>query len=187
MANIDSEIIRALIQPDQYHQIGKDAPVKKLVHLKILDYDTEVDIGKKRTADILLTIRRKSKQHKVVIEAENDRKFDVGEILRKSKRQRRYPTMVIIPKKEERHAFRFKKSGILVCYWEATCKWICRKCNKITTSASSLIPIKCANCGKGGNFFLRWLEADVKFEEDKNNPPMNYEKYEMQVSTAKVW
>ena len=102
LGNIDDDLIRELIQPDQYGKIGKEAPITRIVGLKIIDYDTEVDIGEKRTADILVIVLSGSKQLKVAIEIENDRKFDVGEILRKSKRQRRYPTMVIIPKKEER-------------------------------------------------------------------------------------
>jgi len=185
LANIDDEIIKALIRPDNYRDIGKDAPIKGLIRLKIIDYDTEVDVGRNRTADILLTIQRESKQRKVVIEVENDRKFDVGEILRKIKRQRHYPTIVIIPKEYESHAYRFQKSGIPVWYWKATCKWLCRSCDKITTSTSSLTPIRCDNCKKGGNC-LRFVGAAVEFEEDKNNPSIPFEEFEIDIETGKV-
>jgi len=185
LANIDDEIIKALIQPDQYGEIGKEAPIRGLIGLKIIDYDTEVDVGKKRTVDILLIVRKESKQCKVAIEVENDRKFDVGEILRKIKRDKLYPTIVIIPKEFDGHAYRFRKSGIPVWYWKATCKWLCRGCNKITTSTSSLTPARCANCNKGGNFFLRWIEANVKFEKDEYSPSIPYEEYEIRRETAK--
>ena len=179
MDNIDRALVNALIKPNQYGKIGKDAPMKGVVRLKILDYDTEVKIGEKRIADILVIVRSGSKQIKVVIEVENDRKPDVGEILRKLKRDRRYPTIVVIPKKLEEDAYRFQKSGFYVWYWTATCKWLCRDdtCNKITTSTSSLTPFRCAHCGKGGNF-LEWAGIEsVEFKEAKNNPTKTYEEY----------
>lgn len=176
MANIDDELIKELIHPDQFSRIGKDSLLRRLVRMKIIDYDTEVDIGKNRTADILLVVRRDSKQHKVVVEIENDRKFDIGEILRKIKRDRLYPTIVIIPKKFEEHSYRFQKSGIPVWHWTARCKWSCRKCNSTTISDSSIRPNKCSGCKKSGTQALSWVGVEkVEFKEIRNNPSLNFD------------
>ena len=184
MANIDDELIKALIRPNQYGAIGKESPLKRLIRLKIIDYDTEIDIGKNRTADILLAVRRKSKQHKVVIEVENDRKFDVGEVLRKIKRNKLYPTIVIIPKRFGGHSFRFKKSGIPVWYWAAACRWSCRGCNNITISDSSITPNQCSHCGKSGSHVLSWEGVEhVEFEEAESNPSINIDEYQIQAET----
>ena len=182
LANIDNELIRALINPDRYGEIGKDSPLKRLIRLKIIDYDTEVDIDKNRTADVLLVVRRKSKQHKVVIEVENDRRLDIGEILRKIKRVKLYPTIVIIPQKFKEHSFRFQKSQIPVWYWTATSKWSCRRCNNITISDSSITPNQCNSCSKSGSHVLTWVGVEnVKFEEAENNPSINFDEYQKRV------
>jgi len=110
-----------------------------------------------------------------VILVENDRKFDVGKTLRKAKRtlDMRYPIKVIIPKEFKDHAFRFQKSGIPVWYWIAICRWLCRDCNKITKSSSSLTPPRCDHCNKRG--FLHWVSPeDVDFEPDEKNSLINY-------------
>ena len=179
LGNIDDELVRELIQPDEYNKIGKEAPIKGIVRVKIADYDTEVDFGKRRTADILLTVQSGSDKLRLVIEVENDRKFDAGEILRKLKKDCRYPTIVIIPKEFERDAFRFQKSGFYVWYWSATCRWLCQKCNEITTSTSSKTPYKCVtNECKGHENSLSWADLEnIKFEEAKNNPTTTYEEY----------
>ena len=186
MVSIDDELINALIPRDQHSKIAKDAPIKKIVGPKIISYETEVNIGQKRTADILVTVQGRSKHHRVVVEVENDRKFDVGEILRKIKKDKPYPVIVIIPKEFERFAWRFQNSGMNVWYWTATCKWLCRKCNSITKSTSSMAPLKCSHCQKGNPRDLRFKGIeDEKFEEANNNPTLTY-KAEMEVSTAKV-
>jgi len=175
--NIDRALINALIQPDQYGKIGKDARIKGIVRKQIIDYDTEVDISEKRTADILLIVPSDSKQLKVVIEVENDHKPDVAETLRKLKRDKRYPTIVIIPKELEKDAYRFQKSGFYVWYWTATCRWLCQECNGITTSTSSITPSRCTHCKKGANF-LQWTDPEnVDFKEAENNPTTTYEEY----------
>lgn len=192
MANMDRSLINALIKPDQNGRMGKGAPIKGIVRLKIVEWDTEVDIGEKRTADILVNVRSGTKYLKVVIEVENDRKPDVAETLRKLKRDRgarAYPTIVIVPKKWENDAYRFQKSGFYVWYWTATCKWLCVECNKMTTSTSSITPNRCDHCHKGANL-LHWEEPEkIDFEEAKNNPPTTYAEYthehEMQVSTGR--
>lgn len=162
MANIDDELINALF-PDE---------IKKIVHNSNINCDTEVDIGENRTADILVTIQGKQQ---VVIEVGNDRNFDVGEILRKLKRERKYPTIVIIPKEYERFAWRFQQSKFFVWFWTATCQWVCRKCDKITKSTTSLTPTK-PNCKDGQNN-LQWIEPEkIEFEEAKNNPTETFEK-----------
>lgn len=176
MATIDDELVKALIRPSQNGKIVSDSPIRQLVKAEILDYDTEVDFGKNRTADILLIIKKDFKQYRVVVELENDRQFDVGEILRKVKRDRLYPTIIVIPKKFEQHSYRFQKSGIPVWYWSGTCTWRCRLCNRITSSESSTTPSKCANCNKQGNYALVWQGTEkVKFEESKENPPVDFE------------
>jgi len=186
LADIDSELINELIEPDQFRNIGKEAPIKSVARQKIIDYDTEVDIGKNRTADILLIVQVGYNEYKLVVEVENDRKPDFGETLRKIKRGKKYPTKVIIPKKFERFAWRFQKSGIPVWYWTGIFKWLCRdpKCNKITTSTSSLTPIRCDHCKSKGT--LEWDGKEkVEFTEAEKNPSINYEEYDLQVGTAR--
>lgn len=179
LGNIDDDLIREIIQPDQYNKIGKEAPIKGIVKLKIVDYDTEVDIPNRRTADILVTVHSRSDKFRLVIEVENDRKFDVGEILRKLKKSRRHPTIVIIPKKFKRDAFRFQKSGFYVWYWSATCRWRCRKCNEITKTTSTKTPNKCATDDCSGRVnSLSWVDAqNIDFKEAKNNPTTTFEEY----------
>jgi len=36
MANIDDELIKALIQPNEFNQIGKDAPIREIAATKIV-------------------------------------------------------------------------------------------------------------------------------------------------------
>jgi len=88
LTNIDSEIVTTLIQPDQYGKLGKDAPIKKIIRYGNIDFEPEVDIAENRTVDLLVTIPQLHDQ-KVIVEVENDRKFDAGEILRKIKRERK--------------------------------------------------------------------------------------------------
>lgn len=178
MTDIDSELINELIQPDEFRNIGKEAPIRKIAGWRIIDYDTEVDIGENRTADILLTVKVESEQNELVVEVENDRKPDFSETLRKIKRGKRYATKVIIPKKFERFAWRFQKSGIPVWYWTGVFKWLCRdcKCRKITTSTFSLTPVRCNHCKKQGT--LEWDSKEkVVFTPAENNPEIDYEKY----------
>jgi len=150
--------------------------------MRIIDYDTEVDIGKNRTADILLVVRRNSKEHRVVVEIENDRKFDVGEVLRKIKRDQLYPTVIIIPKQFQGHSYRFQKSRIPVWFWTARCKWSCRKCEHTTISDSSRTPNQCSKCEKSGSHVLSWIGAeDAEFEEAPNNPSLDFDKRQAEV------
>lgn len=177
MANIDDDLINVLHQNNNFW-------IKKIVKFGKIEIEPEANIGSKRTGDILVTILnypRKGKQ-KVVIEVENDREFDAAEILRKIKRDRRYPTIVIISREFERDAWRLQISGFYVWYWTATCKWLCQECNEITTSTSSRTPIRCAHCKKGGNF-LHWagVKSDIQhtyFKEAENNPSLTYEEFE---------
>lgn len=175
MVDIDSELVNELIQPDESRNIGREAPIKGVAKHKIIDYDTEVDIGNKRTADILLTVQVESKQQHLVVEVENDRKPDFSETLRKIKRGKRYPTKVIIPKKFERFAWRFQKSGIPVWYWEGVFKWFCRdeKCSNITMSTSTFTPIRCDRCGSKGTLEWEGIEK-IDFTEAGNNPDIIY-------------
>lgn len=187
LTDIDSELINELIQPDQFREIGKEAPIRKVAGHKIVDYDTEVDIGKNRTADILLIIQVGSVKQNLIVEVENDRKPDFGETLRKIKRVKRCATKVIIPKEFERFAWRFQKSGIPVWYWTGVFKWLCRdsECSKITLSTSSFTPIRCDHCKARGT--LKWDgKKKVEFTEVEHNPSIDYEKYEIQVSTARL-
>lgn len=173
MVTIDDELVNALIQPDQYLKIGKDAPIKGIIGLRIKDYETEVYIGKKRAADILLTVVKDSSEYKVVVEIENDREFDVGEILRKIKKCQHYPVVVIIPKSFERFAWRFQNSGMGVAFWTTTCKWYCKACGQIATaSISSMTPSQCGNCSKHSNFLIFNRIENTKFENAENNPPL---------------
>lgn len=173
MVKIDDELIDALIQPDEYNQIGKDAPIKGIIGLKIKSYETEAYIGERRVADILLTVIKDSRDYKVVVEVENDREFDVGETLRKIKKDREYPVVVIIPKEFERFAWQFQKSGIGVAFWTTACKWYCKACEKVTTtSTSSITPLKCTKCGKGSNALIFKEIDNTKFENAENNPPI---------------
>jgi hypothetical protein len=176
LATIDDELVKALICPDVHGKIASNSPIRQLIDAEIVDYDTEVDFGKNRTADILLVIEKDYKQHRLIVELENDRKFDVGEILRKVKRDRVYPAIVVIPKIFEQHAFRFQKSGIPVWYWSAECTWHCNSCLKETRSQSSIMPSKCPNCNKQGTHLLVWHGTKkVTFEEAKENPPIDFE------------
>jgi hypothetical protein len=169
LANIDDELINALIQPDQFGVIGKNAPIKGVVGLKIKDYKTEEIIGEKRIADILLSVIWDSQERPIVVEVENDREFDVGEILRKIKKDQPFPVIVIIPKMYERFTWRFQNSGINVVYWAAKCNWLCQKCNSKTTTTSSIKP-RCSKCKAQD---LLWLGVeDVRFEKVDNNPPL---------------
>ena len=169
---IDSELTKALLQLDDNLSIGKDAPILKMVSAPHLDWETEVDIGKDRTVDILITVNYRHQSHRAIaIEIENDRKFDIEAVLRRIKRQKTYSTVVVIPKEFERHSFQFQKSGIPVWYWTATCRWTCRSCGKTTTTSSSLTPNKCQECNKQG--FLSWIEPeDIKFTEATKNPQL---------------
>ena len=171
---IDSELTKALLQPDENLQIGKDAPIRDMVKAPNLDWETEFDIGTNRTADIMVFLLYKYHSRKqVVVEVENDRKFEVETVLRKIKRQHDYPTIAIIPKEFERHSYQFQKSGIPVWYWTATCKWKCRACDNITTSSSSLTPPRCIHCNKQG--FLKWIEPEnIEFTPAEKNPELKW-------------
>ena len=189
MGNIDRSLINALIKPDKYGRIGKDAPLKGIVRLKIIDYDTEVDVGKNRTVDILVTVRSGSEQLKVAVEVENDRKIDVAKTLRQIMRDRRYPTIAVIPKVLENDAYRFQKKGFYVWYWTATCKWLCQACDKITKSTSSTTPNRCDNpqCQKGANL-LRWIDPEnINFEEAESNPTTTFAEFKHAHNTAWVF
>lgn len=186
MATIDDELVNALIQPDEYNQIGKDAPIKGIIGLKIRSYETEAYVGEKRVADILLTVVKDSRNYKVVVEVENDREFDVGKILRKIKKHRDYPAVVIIPREFEHFAWQFQNSGIGVAFWTTTCKWYCKACEKVTTtSTSSITPLKCDKCNKGSNFLIFKEIDNTKFENAENNPPIIDVKV-MKISFMKV-
>jgi hypothetical protein len=166
MANIDDEIINALT-PEI---------LAKIVHYGIKDFDTEVAIGTRRIVDIFI---QTSQGHQLVIEVENDRKFDVGETLRKLKKNMIYPIIVIIPIHFRRFAWRFQKAKMYVWYWTAKCKWVCRRCNKATLSESSITPNKCSNpsCKTGSNT-LQWdIPEKIDFEEAENNPIESYEDF----------
>ena len=169
---IDSELTRALLQPDDNLSIGKAASIRKIISAPHLDWETEVDIGKDRTVDILITVNyRHESPRAIAVEIENDRKLDIEAVLRRIKRQKTYSTVVIIPKEFERHSFQFQKSGIPVWYWTATCRWVCRNCGKTTTSSSSLAPSKCQHCQKQG--FLSWIEPEkIEFMEAEKNPSL---------------
>jgi hypothetical protein len=173
---IDSELTKALLKLDSHLLIGEDAPIRKVIPYTKLDWDTEVDISKDRTADILVTINYKNyrAQHKVVIEIENDREFDPESVLRRVKRGAgQNSIIVIIPKEFERSSFHFQKAKIPVWLWTATCRWQCRNCDNVTTSSVSLTPSHCHSCGKSG--FLRWIEPeDIKFEPAENNPQLEF-------------
>lgn len=187
LTDIDSELINELLQLDKFRSIGKEAPIRRVAGVRIIDYDTEVDIDENRTADILLIVQVESEQYRLVVEVENDRKKDINEILRKIQRGKRYPTKLIIPKKFERDAKRFQKKGIPVWYWTGIFKWLCRdsECSKKTTSASSLTPIRCIHCKKQGT--LEWDSMEkVEFTPAENNPEINYKEYQIQVSTVNV-
>lgn len=184
MGNIDDDIISALHQEN-------NAWIKRIVKFGRIRIEPEANMGSKRTGDILVTILNypRKEEQKVVIEVENDRKFDAQEILRKIKRDTRYPTIVIIPKECERDSWKFQESGFYVWFWTATCKWLCRdnECNKITTSSSSITPIRCTHCRKGGNF-LRWAGIEnCNFKEAENNPTTTYEEYQSEKNRVDAW
>jgi hypothetical protein len=185
LVTIDDELVSALIQPDEFAKIGKDAPIKGITCLRIKDYETEAYIGERRTADILLTVVKDSVDYKVVVEVENDREFDVGEILRKIKKSKEYPAVVIIAKEFERFAWRFQNSGIGVAFWTTTCKWHCRVCRQITmTSTSSITPSKCSKCNKNQLVF-NGID-DTEFENAENNPPLIKDIGTIRISFDKV-
>jgi hypothetical protein len=186
LSNSDDDLVNTLLQPDQFDNIGKNAPIRGLVGLKIIDYKTEEQIGERRFADILLTVIRDSQERGLVVEVENDRKFDVGEILRKIKKNKRYPVMVIIPNKFKEYSWRFHNSDIAVAYWKANFKWVCRWCNKITKSNSTITPLKCSNveCGKGSNYLDYVGIENPQFERDDKNKEYNFK--DLQVLKGKV-
>jgi len=170
MSKIHTELCNILHQNDY-------AWVKKIIKYGNIEVEPEVDVGENRTLDFLVTILnyQGNEEQKVAIEVEGDREFDAEGVLRKIKRDRRYPTIVIIPNQNEPDAWRFQQSDFYVWYWTATCRWNCRNCSVISTSTSSITPVKCSNCGAGSNN-LSWLTPieNVNFEEAKNNPSMTY-------------
>lgn len=153
--------------------------IKTIVKFGDIKVKPEEDIGRNRTVDFLVTILNyhgKGEQ-KVAIEVEGDREFDAEALLRRLKRHRGYPTIIIMPRKKEPDAWRFQESDMFVWFWTATCRWRCQKCGEITTSSSSITPSKCGNdsCTAGSNL-LRWLSPieDVDFKPAKNNPSLTY-------------
>ena len=157
--------------------------IKTIVKYGNIKVEPEEDISRNRTVDFLITILdyHGEGEQKVAIEVEGDRKFDAEALLRRLKRYRRYPTIVIIPKENEPDAWRFQESDMFAWCWTATCRWRCRKCSEITTSSSSITPPKCKNveCNAGSNS-LRWLSPmeNVDFKQAKNNPSLTYQEIE---------
>lgn len=152
-----------------------------MVKTGMIEVKPEESIGDKRWCDLLVTIFQysgKNLTQKIAIEVENDRKFDASKILRKIKKEQPYPTIVIIPHKEERHAGVFQVSMIRVWFWKAKCRWECRRCNSVFTTTSSITPIKCEgkDCKASSNFIVYKIvhPEDVEFVEAKNNPSLTF-------------
>jgi len=142
-----------------------------------LNIEPSAFIGKKRNADLLVTILNYegNKTQNVAVEIENDREFDVDAVLRKIKKDQPCPTIAIIPKEYEKDAWRFQKSLIKVWLWKSKCKWKCYRCNNSFTTTLSITPNKCEICKKGGNFAFEGIEHDGEpFIEAKNNPTMSF-------------
>jgi len=132
-------------------------------------------IGTKRNADLLVTILSPPYpiEQKVAIEVENDYDFDVDKILQKIKKDQPCPTLVIIPKENERDAWQFQENHIKVWLWNVKRKWKCGHCNSVFLTTSKSPPDRCPNekCGKGGKIVLSDYECDDKpFIEPPNNP-----------------
>lgn len=153
--------------------------IKTIVKFGNIKVEPEEDIGRNRTVDFLVTILNYpgEGEQKVAIEVEGDREFDAEALLRRLKRDRRYPTIIIMPKKNEPDAWRFQVSDMFVWFWTATGRWRCQKCGGVTTSSSSITPSKCGNdsCTAGSNL-LRWLSPieNVDFKPAENNPSLTY-------------
>jgi len=149
--------------------------LKKMICFGNIKVEPRGFIGTKRNADLLVTIYNfpYNGNQKVAIEVENDYKFDVDQILCKIKKDQPCPTLVIIPKENERDAWQFQENEIKVWLWNVKRKWKCGHCNGVFATASKKPPSKCLNeeCGKGGEIVLKDFESDNKpFEEAPNNP-----------------
>lgn len=154
--------------------------LKKIVRHGKIKIEPSGFIGNRRNADILVTILNYhgNKTQDIAIEIENDRKFDVDEILQKIKKDQPCPSIVIIPKEHKKSAWRFQENLIIVWFWNVKCRWKCEGCNAIFTTTSSITPNKCKGetCNKGSNFLhFDGVEPNNKpFTEADNNPSMTF-------------
>ena len=174
MRKIDDYLIELLHADD-------NAWLKKIIKFGKIKIEPTGFIGKRRNADILVTILNYpgNKTQKVAIEVENDRGFDVDAVLQKIKKDQPCPTIAIIPKEHEKDAWRFQASLIIVWFWGVKCRWKCESCNTVFTATSSITPNKCKGqgCNKG-SIFLHFdgIEHNGElFVEAHNNPSMTYE------------
>jgi hypothetical protein len=122
--------------------------------------------------DLLVTILNyPNGKQKVTIEVENDRELDVDAIMQKIKKDYTYPTIVIIPKENEKDAWLFQKNLVMVWFWDFRFKWECRHCKEVFTTTSSRQPDKCALCGKAGMFVNTDVSpSDNPFLKADDNP-----------------
>lgn len=183
MTKIDDEIMNALHYDD-------NAWLKKIVKFGKLRIEPSGFIGKRRNADLLITILNYhgNQTQQVAIEVENDRKFDVDAILIKIKKDQPCPTIVVIPKEHEKDAWRFQDNLITVWLWRAECKWKCQLCEKMFTTDSSKTPRTCKKCKKRTNLF-DFEGADskkIEFEEVNENPSMTYAEIQKKLNGASV-
>lgn len=172
LSKIDDDLINILRQYNDGYWI------KKMVYHGKFEVEPEANIGDKRWCDLLVTILgyQENKVQKVAIEVENDREFDASEILRKIKKDQPYPTIVIIPYKKEKDAWRFQESMIRVWFWKAKIKWKCQSCQSVFQTTSSITPIKCEKCSKGSNFltYEGVDPEDVEFIEAQGNTTLTF-------------
>lgn len=154
--------------------------LKKIVKFGNIKVEPSAFIGDKRNVDLLVTILnyQGNQTQQVAIEVENDRNFDVDAILRKIKKDQPCPTIALIPKENEKDAWRFQDNLIKVWLWRVKCKWKCRSCNTVFATTSTITPKKCEgqNCSKGSNFldFEGIKHDDKPFVEADSNPSQSF-------------
>lgn len=180
---IDDELLLELFKPDRYGKVGDRALIVKIVGTRLIQYkleetmvywktyedrdEREVRRGTKEimvTPDITVTIPKESKKQ-IVIELENDVKWDFGDSLRQIKKYRdRFPdARIIIPEEYKRFAPLYKNEGFRIYLWKTTRMWQCLRCGTVTEKEGPVQP-KCEQCNKNTEHRLIGLK-DTKIEE----------------------
>ena len=186
---IDDELILKLTQPDDsgkipLHTIVKSKDIMLQIEELIL-YRLPPQQGewKRIIPDILITIAphaHKERQKEVLIELENDVKWDFADSLRQMKLYKKIKTsdkekevIGLIPKIYERFVPLYYNEGIPVWLWSATRIWECMNCGTHTEKILTTKP-KCSNSDCNSNALrLRGLK-DVKFESTQDKALIVY-------------
>jgi hypothetical protein len=162
---IDDELLVELFKPDRYGKVGKDALIVKVVGRRDIHYnfeelhsfylDHDAVIKKEKThicPDILIYADITRIQPQIVIELENDIKWDFQASLRQIKNYKHKfgDVRVIFPEKYKRFAPLYKNEGFRVYLWKAKRKWQCLRCGTVNVNESR-IPPKCEGKDSEGN------------------------------------